>query len=167
MRKIIICLTLIVCLFSFLGMPISAVAAVDGSFQEPAGLIEVSKETQYFEDGSYLVTTVKATPTARASTYTQNGTKEVVLYNSSNEVQWNYYLTGTFTVEAGVSVVCTNSTYSYNIVNTSWSLSSHNNYYSNNIAYGEATFKKKVLFITTNTHDIEIYVACDVNGVIS
>ena len=167
MKRIAISIILAICLLSSFGFSIVAGAAEENSLVECSALMEVSKDTQYFEDGSYLVTTIKASPSSRASIYTRTGTKEVILYNSSDEVQWNYYLIGTFTVETGVSAVCTNSTYSYTIVNDKWSLKSHNNYYSGNIAYGEATFKKKVLLITTNTYDIEIYVACDANGVIS
>lgn len=125
---------------------------------------ETSSYTEYFEDGSYTVTTIKQSPTGRASTYTIIGNKHVDLYNSKDEIQWAYTLIGTFVVNQGVSAVCTESTYSSVVYEKSWSLTAHDNSYSNNIARGTATYKKKVLFITTNTHDIEAAIGCDVNG---
>lgn len=125
---------------------------------------EISSYTEYYEDGSYAITTIKQSVTPRATSYVKVGERIVDLYNSSDELQWTYKLIGTFNVVEGVSVVCTESTYSSVIYNDSWSLTDHNNSYSNNIAYGTATYKKKVLFITTNTHDIDLSIGCDLYG---
>lgn len=126
-----------------------------------------STNIEYFEDGSYLVTTIKETPTPRATVYSKSGSKDVILYNQDDEIQWIYSLIGTYTIETGVSVVCTNSTFTYTIYVDKWSLTEHNNWYSGNVAYGTAVFKKKVLFITTSTQNLDGAVACDVYGVIS
>lgn len=122
---------------------------------------------EYYNDGSYTITTTNTTvqsPVTRASTYVVTGERIVNLYNSSDELQWTYTLIGKFTVVYGESVVCTSSTYSYEIYNSSWSLTAHENTYRNNIASGTATFKKKVLFITTNTHNVDVEIGCDVYG---
>ncbi len=125
---------------------------------------DVITETEYLDDGSYIVTTIRQTPTARASTYTKYGEKVVELYNSSDELQWTYILTGTFQVTTGVSAVCTDSVFYVGINDSSWHLTDHNNSYSGNTAYGTATLKKKVLFITTTTYDIDASVSCDADG---
>ena len=126
-------------------------------------LINTSSHIEYYEDGSYTVITVKQiSPITRSNVYTAE--KLVHLYNSKDELQWTYTLIGTFLVDYGISVVCTDSTYSYIIYNDSWSLTAHSNSYYDNLAVGTATFKKKVLFITTNTHDIEAEVGCDIYG---
>ena len=130
-------------------------------------LTEISETVEYFDDGSYLVTTIKTTPTPRAEVYTKSAAKEVTLYDSDDVIQWNYFLIGTYTIETGVSSVCTNSTYQYNIYVNKWSLTDHSNWYSGNMAYGTAVFKKKVLFITTSTQNIEGAVKCDEYGVVS
>ncbi len=120
--------------------------------------------TQYLEDGSYIVTTLTQSASPRATTYTKAGYKTVNFYNSDDELQWKYTLIGTFNVVEGSSATCIGSTYTYEIVDDSWHLTDHNNRYTMNIAYGEATFKKKVLFIVTKTENINASMGCDRNG---
>ena len=131
-----------------------------------------STTTTYFDDGSYVVTTIKQSSvadsarSAKSSTYTVYGDKVVDLYDSKDNLQWTYTLRGTFRVNEGVSVTCTDSTYSSVIYVNAWSLTSHENRCSSNIAYGTAVYKKKVLFITTNTHDVDVSIGCNEYGVI-
>lgn len=158
MKKIISISLIILCVIA----TIVPTAYAEDNFQYDS--LDVVTETEYFDDGSYIVTTIRQTPTARASTYTKHGEKVVELFNSSDELQWTYILTGTFQVTAGVSAVCTNSTYSVEITDSNWHLTAHDNSYSGNTAYGTATIKKKVLFITTNTYDIDASVSCDADG---
>lgn len=164
MKKIISVLLAIIVLTLF--VTVSASAETSISSQSNAATVS-DTYTEYFDDGSYLVITIEQSLTPRASTYTKDGHKSVTLYNSDDELQWEYILVGTFKVTTGVSAVCTNSTYEYTIYNNSWSLTAHNNSYSENAAYGTATFKKKVLFITTSTQDIDARVLCDAYGNIS
>lgn len=126
--------------------------------------METISYTEYLDDGSYIIITIEQSPIGRSSTYTVTGRKHVELFNSSDELQWRYTLIGTYTVVDGVSAVCTNSTYSSTIYNDKWSLTAHSNRYSGNTAYGTATYKKKVLFVTTSTQDIDIYITCDIYG---
>ena len=163
MKKTIISIFLLVCMLAALFVPAYAAepTATEAEFEV------CSTNIEYFEDGSYLVTTIKETPSPRASVYSKSGSKDVTLYNSNDEIQWIYSLIGTYTIETGVSVVCTNSTFTYTIYQNNWSLTDHTNSYSENKAYGTAVFKRKVLFITTSTQNIEGYVECDVYGVIS
>ncbi len=131
---------------------------------------ETSSTTVHFEDGSYMVTVIRQSPitsstrSTRSATYTKVGEKIVNLYDSKDNLQWTHTVTGTFKVNEGVSVVCTSSTYSSVIYEKAWSLAEHENSYSDNIAYGTAIYKRKVLFITTNTHKVVISIGCDING---
>ncbi len=163
MKKTIFSILLLVCMLAALFVPAYASEPVTAG----AEFQVCSTNIEYFEDGSYLVTTIKETPSPRATVYSKSGSKDVILYNSADEVQWIYSLIGTYTIETGVSVVCTNSTFTYTIYVNKWSLTEHDNWYSGNVAYGTAVFKKKVLFITTSTQNLDGAVACDVYGVIS
>lgn len=129
-----------------------------------------SPQITYYDDGSYTKTTVEiigCSSNARSTTKTIEGQKEIELYNSSDELVWVYTLIGTYKVVVGQSATCLNSTYLYTIYDSKWSMTAHDNYCSANVAYGTATFKKKVLFITTNTYNIDAELGCDVNGNLS
>ena len=145
-----------------------AFATIPAVYAEDAAAMTETYETdsiiEYFEDGSYMVTTIKQSPVARSRSYTKVGEKIINLYDSDNVLQWTYKLVGNFDVVEGVSAVCTESSYTSQIYVSSWSLTAHENHTSNNIAYGTATYKKKVLFITTSTQDINASIGCDING---
>ncbi len=160
MKKVISIFLTVVVLFL---IPIHKVDAVGTDAVDNAAASTI----QYFEDGSYIVTTLSQSVSPRASTYIRHGYKTVTHYNSSDEVEWKYTLEGTFKVVSGVSATCIDSTYTYEIVNDSWHLTDHSNWYSDNIAYGTATFKKKVLFIVTSTRDINASIRCDKDGNLS
>lgn len=124
----------------------------------------VSTDIEYFDDGSYMVTTIEESATPRASELTKTGSKTVDYYNSDDELLWRYVLTGKFYVVINVSAECIESTYSYTIYDDNWSLTAHDNYGEANVAYGTATFTKKVLFVTTSTQDIEVALTCDLRA---
>ena len=67
----------------------------------------------------------------------------------------------------GVSATCTNATYTQTINDGYWHFSDGNAYAENNVAHGLGTFKKKVLFITLKTYNIDISVTCDAYGNLS
>ena len=167
MKRIFIFTILTVFLFSCLFSSASAKELSENPTQHTAVV-----SVEYFDDGSYTLTSITENDSvkasgAKATTYTRSGHKDICHYNSSDELQWTYTLSGTFTVNEGVSAVCTSSTSSHSITASGWSLTANNNYYSGNTAYGDATFKKKVLFITTNTVDINAHIACDAYGNLS
>ena len=84
MKKSIFMLLLIGCLmFSFF---VQASAAETTANTEAPTVSSVTVE--YFEDGSYLVTTIKEGPTARGAVYSKNGYKDITLYNEDDEIQW-------------------------------------------------------------------------------
>lgn len=163
MKKSIFSMFLLVCMLCAMSLPAFA-AEPEATTVDILALTEVTETVEYLEDGSYIVTTVRTSPTPRAEIYSKSAAKEVRLYDEDDELQWTYFLIGTYTIETGVSCVCTNSTYSYNIYVDKWSLTDHSNWYSGYVAYGTAVFKKKVLFITTSTQNIEGSVACNSYG---
>ena len=163
MKKSFFTLFLLGCLMVVFFVPVSAAETTANT----EALTVSSVDVEYFEDGSYLVTTIKEGPTARGEVYSKNGYKDITVYNQDDEVQWIYTLVGTFTVETGVSVVCTDAYHYYEIYDTSWKETEHREWYEGNVAYGDSVFKRKVLFITTSTQEIYAHVACDAYGVIS
>ena len=128
---------------------------------------ETYTHTEYFDDGSYLVVEVEQTPSPIAPAFTKMGRKHVCLYDSHDEMVWDYALVGTYKVTTGVSAFCTNSTYEYTIYDDSWSLTEHANHFSENVAYGTATFKRKILFLPITTHYLDVALTCDRNGALS
>ena len=124
------------------------------ALEDSNDLILVSENIEYFDDGSYIITRIyESLPVFnRDGTYTKAGSNEQTLYDGDT-LLWEYTLTGYFTINPGVSCVCYNSTYSTDIYSNYWSFHDPYNYYSANTAYGEGTFKKRILFITISTID--------------
>lgn len=151
-------------LVSIFVLTISLMIVIAPSASATSETPQCNSYIEYYEDGSYTITIVRQYPSTRASNETITKEKIVSLYNSSDELQWDYTLIGTFNLDYGVSVVCTGSTFSYEIYDDSWSLTAHNNGYYDNMATGTATFKKKFLFITISTYDIDAEVGCDIYG---
>lgn len=120
-----------------------------------------------WEDGSYLTSTLTSESVpVKASVVRVTGNQAFEYRSSDGDLLWKYVLTGIFDVNLGVSSVCIDSTYSYEIYASGWSLTDHSNSYSGNMAYGTATFKHKILFITTTTRNISAEIGCDKNGIV-
>ena len=157
----IVFLTLAITLSSLL-LPISA----DSTAKQP---IPNNKENIIciWEDGSYLISTFTSESVpVKASVIRITGNQAFEYRSSDGDLQWKYVLTGVFDVTLGVAAVCIDSTYSYEIYASGWSLTDHTNSYSGNMAYGTATFKHKILFITTTTRNISAEIGCDKNGIV-
>lgn len=129
-------------------------------------LISTSK-TQ-LDDGTYMIISIyDSINTSRANVFTKNGQAVATNYNSSDEVLWTYTLNATYEVNTGISAVCTSANYVIDINDSNWKFSDGNAYYSSNVAYGVGVFKHKILFITTQTVNIDLALTCDVNGNLS
>ena len=108
----------------------------------------ISKETEYFKDGSYIIYEVleeKSDFALLTASYYKTGKRNVTKYDSKNNVQWIYTLSAEYWVEEGISVNCTKADYSTSINNSSWSFSDGSTSYSGNTAYGKGKFTYKVL----------------------
>lgn len=127
----------------------------------------------YLDDGSYITTELReeisdvSDSVLRSVSLTKKGSKTVTYYDNNGNISWKYILTGEFSVVEGMSAICTNSTYTENIYDNDWSFSNGSATKSVNVAYGVGTFKKKLLFITTKTVNIDISITCDANGNLS
>ncbi len=130
----------------------------------------VSENTEYFSDGTSVTITVsqlKNSTATRGTTYTKSGTKSYTLRNESGAILWVFTLKGTFKVNSGVSATCTSTSYSTSNLASGWELDSASTYASGNKAIGDATFKHKTLFITTDTKSCHVVLTCDANGNLS
>ncbi|MEE0928970.1 MAG: hypothetical protein UIG59_07230 [Acutalibacteraceae bacterium] len=130
----------------------------------------VSTTTAYLDDGTIIEIIIyeefqNVMPIS--NTYTKTGIKTYNCKNSDGTVLWWFKLSGQFDVNEGVSSVCTSSWYSHSILNNNWSLKSASTSESSNKAMAEATFIRKVLFITAETKDISLTLTCDKNGNLS
>ena len=138
----------------------------------------VSDYIDILEDGSCFHITITetlpepTTPLSRTtwsarSTQTKSGAKRVTYYNSNGELAWEFTLYGTFQYIPGSSAACTSSSYSFNIYDSNW----ENTYASaskrGNQATGNATFKERVLFITTTTENVYAVLSCSAYGTLS
>lgn len=131
-------------------------------------------EIVYLNNGSYItitliakdISTLSLTSTDSA-TFTKAGNKVVTCRDKKGNLEWEYTLFAEFSVVENVSATCTSATYSQTIYASDWSFSNGNATKAGNTAYGVGTFKRKVLFVTVDTANIDISISCDVNGNLS
>lgn len=140
-------------------------AAIEASTSE----IIVSETTEYYDDGTYatVIVSEETSPTTRATAYTKTGNKAYVLYNKNREELWRFTVHGTFSVNSGVSSTCTAVSHSISITENAWQNESASTSRSGNQAIGDATFIKKLLFITVETKGCHVVLTCDKNGNLS
>lgn len=132
--------------------------------------ITISETTEYFEDGSSIITTITQQTSnimPLSSTYNLTGSKTKTGKDSSGNVLYKFKITGTFLVNEGTSATCTAVSCSASDCNYGWELDSYTTSKSGNTAKANGIFKKKTLFVTTQTIEIPISLSCDVNGVLS
>ena len=164
MKKLFLC---VICLFSivFLNFTINAEETIQNY-----EFSDIKQEVVYLENGNYLVKKVKEKNNemmTRATSYYKTGELEVEEYNANDKLLWTYTLTGTFLIETGVSCVSTNATYATEIYKNTWSFSDGSTSYAGNHVTGLGVFKCKVLFITTQTINIDVTLYCDSYGNLS
>ncbi len=146
-------------------LPLQISAASDNTYTATT-----SNETIYTDDGGYIVVSkytqdsscIAASMALTSSTKT--GYCDVTKYDSAGGVVWIYTLSATFQLEYGVSVSCTNASYSTTIVGSTWSFRDGGTTISGNYAYGYGVFEQKFLFVVVNTVTIDIRLSCDIYG---
>lgn len=129
----------------------------------------ISETTEYFSDGSSatVIVTDESGVLTRATTYTKTGSKYYILRNKNGAELWRFTVHGTFSVNPGVSSTCTGVSHSISITEDAWQNKSASTSRSGNQAIGDATFIKKLLFITTETKSCHVILTCDANGKLS
>lgn len=133
--------------------------------------VVVSENTEYFEDGSSITTTItqivsNSKNLARA-TRNVTGSKTKTVKNSSGDVLFKFKITGTFTVNEGVSATCTAVSCSASDLASGWSLDSYSTSKSGNTATATGNFKHKVLGITNVTQQVTNTLTCSTTGTLS
>ena len=131
-------------------------------------------EIVYLDNGCYIITTLitqdistLSLVSTNSNTFTKTGNKVVACHDKDGNLEWEYTLFAEFEVVEGVTATCTSATYTQTIYASDWSFSNGNATKSGNTAYGVGTFKRKVLFITVDTANIDISISCDVYGNLS
>lgn len=125
--------------------------------------------TEILEDSSYIEYTLyeNETPNKQvllnnSNTYNKIGTKTVTKYDDNKNELWEYILTADFTINEGISSICTNVNYSTKIYETNWNFNNEGTNMINNTAYGKGSFHYTILwFIKTQTINIDISIQCD------
>lgn len=159
-----------------------SVGVVTPTNAEAASHIEkaqlVSECINILDDGSFFhITITESLPETAScfsqsmlstrSTQTKSGSKTVAYYNSDNEVVWEFTLYGTFQYIPGSSAGCVSSSYSINIYDSNWENTYASASKSGNQAIGDATFKEKILFVTTQARNVHVTLSCNAYGTLS
>lgn len=122
----------------------------------------------YYEDGSTLtispVHVIESTENARSQSVTKTTSKDATYADSKGNLEWKYTLYGTFSYVYGVSSTCDKASYSQTIYDNSWSFSDGSAARYGNTAHGKGHYDKKVLFITTESKDVDVKLTCDIYG---
>lgn len=122
-------------------------------------------EVQYFEDGSYAITTYEEMITPFSSGSKAEG-KTVTRYTSDDERIWSVSLWATFTY-TGSSATCTKASTTYVIYDSAWKITKNTASKSGRTATADFVVKKYWLGIITYTVPVTITLTCDNNGNIS
>lgn len=131
--------------------------------------IELQEGIYYFEDGSYIVTERSSYDIQPHSVGTKSYSNIATYYNNKDEAQCALMVTGTFEVNYGVSVKCTNGSATSYVYVDGWTVekvSKSSSDGSGTIASATASgeFVKKTLFVTTKRVPVSVSVTCDKNG---
>lgn len=121
--------------------------------------------TTYFEDGSYIITTISEESSITRTASSKTGQKTATFYNSDNVAQWSATLKGTFTYN-GSSATCTASSITHKIYSSNWKIASASATKSGNKATGKAT-AKRYLIVPVQTVEKTITLTCSASGVLS
>ena len=167
MKKFLSIIISIVVLTSFFSLNVSA-----ETYDKPLPKeIVISEKTEYFADGSSITTTITQVindnQNETRATRTVTGSKIKTVKNSSGNVLYKFKITGTFSVNEGVSATCTAVACTASDLASGWSLASSTTSKSGNTAYATGIFKYKVLGITTQSIETPNTLTCSTTGTLS
>ncbi|MBE5929805.1 MAG: hypothetical protein E7268_01940 [Lachnospiraceae bacterium] len=161
-------LSIVCSLLTLFTFTVSAPVQAEAALQVPDSQV-VSEHIETLDDGSYFLITITEDISScdTRSTQTKSGSKCMTYYDADNNALWDFTVYGTFQFIPGSSAGCVSSSYSINIYDSSWENSYASASKSGNQAIGDATFKKKVLNITTNIEDVHLVLTCSAYGTLS
>lgn len=144
--------------------PLSCFAAAQSQPQ----MILVSQTEEFLSDGTRVVISIWEEPViARGAIFSKAGSKTATGYNDLNQAIFTFTVSGTFTVNAGVSASCINATWSHNIYYSGWSLDSASASAYANKAIGNAIFKYNSATGDSFTRSISNTLTCNEYGELS
>lgn len=141
------------------------VALMLGSFSVAQASNDAVVDITYYDDDSYVITTINYAAARSASTIT--GSKTSTYYRSDGIKAFSLTVYGTFSYDGTSQAVCTNASYSHNIYQNDWSLKSASATKSGNTATATGTFIRKELGITVDTKTRTVNLSCDRSGNLS
>lgn len=133
-----------------------------------------SSDITYLEDGYYIITDTIQNSSALSgiATYsitTKNGSKTSRLYDENDQLIATFTVYGSFSINSGVSVECTQVTYSQTVSNSNWKfLSATINRV--NTSTSKASAKGVGMFKNVNTGkqvNISVTLSCSKTGALS
>lgn len=156
-KLLLVILTIIMLLSSFSGF----VVAEDNQSI-------ISKSTEYFEDGSYIISilTIDNITSLSRNTSTATGSKTTILYSVSDEKMVTLKLTATFNY-TGSSATCTNVSPTFTVHDSNYRVTKSTASKNQNVATGEFTAKHYVLGFPVQSRDVTIKITCSNTGVLS
>lgn len=167
MKKIKPILLSILMLFTLLAVPYRAEAAVSGDTADNSTIT-------YFDDGSYMITTIEDEPGSKtpsgiqpfAASTTVSKSKTARYYNSEGSVMWYLKVTGSFTY-TGSSAKCNSASVTAEAIGSTWKVSKLSAAHSGATAYASATGKQYIMGTVVNTMNKTISLTCSPTGIFS
>lgn len=146
---------IIVLLFAFLLAFSSTSLAFD---------INSESEIEYFDDGSYIITTIEDDVQSMIMPFSKTVTKsKTVKYYSADVAKWYIKVTGNFTYGNG-SAKCTKSTVSAGSFANEWKISGKSASKNGQTAYANAIAKKYYNGAVTKTINKTVKLTCSPTG---
>lgn len=121
----------------------------------------------FFNDGSYLITTLEDTPIddgiTLSSIESKSKSKTIKHYNANNQVMWQATVTGTFSYGNG-SAKCTKSTVSAKSFVSEWKITDKSSSISKNSALAKVTAKQYLNSTVINIINKTLQLTCSPTG---
>lgn len=127
---------------------------------------EVTETTTYFDDGSYIVTTITEDQSLTRASGTKSGHKTSTYYNNDNEALWSATVNGTFTYN-GSYATCTAASITHQVYASNWKITSATVTKTGNKAIGNVTAKRYLLGVPVQTNEKTITLSCSASGTLS
>ncbi len=160
---------IIISIFVLASVLVSMVLPAGAQFENDEwNILSDGSKVIYFNDGSSL--TVSA-PVIIATEYDQSRSIQTKtaqistsVKDSNGEYEWLYTLTCVFSYEYGISSTCTNAYYNQTIYKGNWTFSNGATNISGNRGTGTGLYTEKFLFITIQSINVNLTLACDIYG---
>ncbi len=150
----------LILIFTFtLSVPFSTAKASDTDSTEAPDSVTY----EYFDDGSYIMTTITILPSTARTTNYVTATKTGAYLNADNELLWSVTVTGSFKY-TGTTSTCTDASVSTTFKSSAWKLVSSSASKSGNTATATADGKYYFVGLPVATRSITVTLTCDKNG---